>query len=54
MTTKLNHSVNDIREANSLPYLSGEATMPTVYWDIETYSQISLTDRGGYIYAADP
>ena len=27
--------------------------MPTVYWDIETYSQISLTDRGAYIYAVD-
>jgi len=28
--------------------------MATVYWDVETYSQISLTDRGAYIYAADP
>src|SRR5262249_9198198 len=28
--------------------------MPTACWDIETYSQISLTDRGAYIYAADP
>jgi DNA polymerase len=25
-----------------------------VYWDIETYSQISLPERGAYIYAADP
>ena len=25
--------------------------MPTVYWDVETYSQISLKDRGAYIYA---
>jgi hypothetical protein len=28
--------------------------MATVYWDLETYSQISLTDRGVDIYAADP
>jgi hypothetical protein len=28
--------------------------MATVYWDVETYSQISLTDRGADIYAADP
>jgi DNA polymerase family A/CHC2 zinc finger/Toprim domain len=28
--------------------------MATVYWDVETYSQISLTDRGAYLYAADP
>jgi DNA polymerase len=27
--------------------------MPTVYWDVETYSQISLTERGAYVYAAD-
>jgi DNA polymerase len=28
--------------------------MAIVYWDIETYSQISLADRGAYIYATDP
>jgi DNA polymerase len=26
--------------------------MPTVYWDIETFSQISLKEHGAYIYAA--
>ena len=25
-----------------------------VYWDIETYSQVSLKERGAHIYAADP
>jgi DNA polymerase len=25
-----------------------------VYWDIETYSQVSLKDRGAHIYATDP
>src|SRR5262249_20433808 len=25
-----------------------------VFWDIETYSQISLPERGAYIYATDP
>ena len=25
-----------------------------VYWDIETYSQCGLKERGAYIYAADP
>jgi DNA polymerase len=28
--------------------------MPTVYWDIETHSQVSLTERGAYVYATDP
>src|SRR5262245_23128680 len=28
--------------------------MTAVYWDIETYSQISLTERGAYVYATDP
>ena len=28
--------------------------MPTIYWDIETYSQVSLSDRGAYVYATDP
>jgi DNA polymerase len=26
--------------------------MPTVYWDVETYSQISLKEHGAHIYAA--
>src|SRR5262245_26631497 len=26
---------------------------PCVYWDVETYSQCELKDRGAYIYAAD-
>jgi hypothetical protein len=25
--------------------------MPTVYWDVETYSQISLKEHGAHIYA---
>ena len=25
-----------------------------VYWDIETYSQVSLKERGAHIYSADP
>src|SRR6516165_7643375 len=25
-----------------------------IYWDIETYSQVSLKERGAHIYAADP
>ena len=25
-----------------------------VYWDVETFSQCSLTERGAYIYASDP
>jgi len=25
-----------------------------VYWDIETYSQCSLKERGAHIYASDP
>ena len=48
-----NGNDNDGRQIASR-YLFGEATMATVYWDVETYSQISLTDRGAYIYAADP
>jgi DNA polymerase len=26
--------------------------MPTVYWDVETYSQISLKEHGAHVYAA--
>src|SRR6516162_6659980 len=25
-----------------------------IYWDIETYSQCSLKERGAHIYASDP
>jgi hypothetical protein len=25
-----------------------------VYWDIETYSQVSLKERGAHVYASDP
>jgi DNA polymerase bacteriophage-type len=28
--------------------------MPTVYWDVETYSQCNLKERGADIYASDP
>jgi DNA polymerase len=28
--------------------------MAVVFWDVETHSQISLKERGAYIYAADP
>jgi DNA polymerase len=28
--------------------------MSFVYWDIETFSQVSLKERGAHIYAADP
>jgi DNA polymerase len=27
--------------------------MPTVYWDVETHSQINLKDQGAFIYARD-
>src|SRR5262245_19875663 len=41
-----------MREAHCLPSLR-EAAM-FVYWDLETYSQCGLKDRGAYIYASDP
>jgi DNA polymerase len=32
----------------------GETTMPTVVWDCETFSDISLKDHGAHIYATHP
>jgi hypothetical protein len=28
--------------------------MPTVYWDVETYCDLSLTEHGAYLYAKHP
>src|SRR5262249_18343019 len=41
--------------AHCPPHCSAqEAAMANIFWDLETYSQVNLKERGASVYAGDP